>query len=196
MRFYNLHAPDQVRLFHVPAGSIRRWDEEVLVYDVRVAADRVLRHYSFYRRWFEVNCSLDLQGRFVIEPGPVEWSFNCDICTPLFTQGDAAYDFDLWLDVLVGPDGRTHAVIDEDDFAKAVRLGWCTPDEEAGARRGLADLLAVIEGEGLVPFLERYCRFGPVDGAPVQPRFERLPLAEVTPLQLPQRERLRGCGAR
>ncbi len=189
VRFFNYHAPDTVRAFTVPAGSIRRWDDHAVVYDVRVGPDQILRHYSFPDRWFEVNCSMDLDGRFITEPGPVDWSFNCDICTPHFIMGDDLYNMDLWLDVLVAPDGRSFAVIDEDDFAVAVRMGWPAETERDGARAGMADLLGILRSEGLVSFLDRIAPFAPLPAFPQQPPMERLPIAQFPMLQPGERGR-------
>lgn len=46
---YDLHLPDEVRVFTVPASGVRRWDPEAVVYDVRLG-DIVLRHYAFADR--------------------------------------------------------------------------------------------------------------------------------------------------
>lgn len=178
-RFYNVHAPGEVRLFTVPERGIRRWDAQVIVYDVRVGVDLVLRHYSFGDRWFEVNCSLDLDGRFVTEAGPIPWTFNCDICTPHALAGPDACNMDLWLDVLVGPDGWSHRVIDEADFAEAIRQGWLSDAERDGARAGLAELLGLIRSGELLPFLEQICPFQRVAESERQPPMERLTLAQL-----------------
>src|SRR5947209_14267489 len=102
MEAFELHTlclPEDLTLWTVPTGAIRRWDETVQVYDVLVESGRVLRHYAFYDRWFEVNCTLDDRGRFVTEPGPIDWCFNIDVCTPLFSTGNRGYSVDLCLDV-------------------------------------------------------------------------------------------------
>lgn len=177
-RFFNLHLPGEVVLFRMPSHSVRRWDNEAVVYDVRIG-DLVLRHYGFKNHWFEVNCTLDLSGRFITEPGPIDWCFNCDIATPTFTEGTDGYSVDLCLDVLAGPDGRTHVVIDQEDFAEAIARGWISPAEEAGARNGLADLLQIINTTGLVHFLHQVYPFGDVSDAGVQPLFEKLKLSQV-----------------
>lgn len=132
-------------MFYVPERGIKRWDEESLVYDVRIG-DQIRRHYSFTNRWFEVNCSLDLAGRFVTVSGPglIDWTFNCDISTPHFVIGPDVYNMDLWLDILVASDGRARRVIDEDDFAEAIQQGWLTEEERQGAQSGLAQLLGVV----------------------------------------------------
>lgn len=195
MRFFNYHAPDEVRLFLVPPGGVRRWDDQAVVYDVQIGRDRILRRYSFAHRWFEVNCSLDLHGRFVTEPGPIDWCFNCDISTPHFRVGADVYNMDLWLDVLVAPNGREHAVIDEDDLAEAIRLGWPTELEQAGARAGLADLLGVIKSQGLVGFLDQVCPFVSVSANGEQPPMERMPVAGFPWLRRGEREKWFGRNA-
>lgn len=100
---HDFHPPDEVRVFAVPAAAIRRWDDATLVYDVLLDG-LVLRHYAFMDHWFAVNCTLDRRGQFVTELDPIDWCFNCDITTPLFSVGSNVYTVDLALDVLVGPD--------------------------------------------------------------------------------------------
>lgn len=167
--YYDFHPPHEVRAFDVPAASIRRWDDAVFVYEARIG-DLVLRHYAFAERWFVVNCTLDLDGGFVVESGPLAYTFNCDIATPVFNVGTTLHSVDLSLDVLVAPDGKTHLLIDEDEFAEHCRNGWLTPAEQHGARRGLHDLLAIVRGEGLVAFLDRLVPFGAVRAVPPSPR--------------------------
>jgi hypothetical protein len=158
-RFYTLALPDDLTLWTVPGGAFRRWDDSFLVYDVLVESGLVLRHYSFYDRWFVVNVTLDTDGRFVPEPGPIDWCFNIDLCTPLFTVGHDGYDVDLCLDLLVAPDGRDYRLVDEDEFDHAMRNGWITSAEADGARNGVEELRGIIEGGRLVSFLEGICPF-------------------------------------
>ncbi|HVC34524.1 MAG TPA: hypothetical protein VNL16_13515 [Chloroflexota bacterium] len=189
-QFHNLHSPDEVRVFTVPTQALRRWDEEALVYDVQVESGLVLRHYALFSYWFEVNCTLGLDGSFVTEPWPIDWCFNCDVCTPFFAIGTDGYNVDLELDVLVAPDGRQHAVIDEDTFADAVQRGWITRAEQEGARRGLAGLIDLVETGKFLDFLGQTCPFDReiVSMAPpAGPRLRRS-LADVPPLD----PRLRG----
>lgn len=141
----------------------------MLVFDVRIG-EGILRNYSFTARWFEVNCTFDLDGQLRPEAGPVDWAFNCDICTPNLVQGHEVYNVDLCLDVLVEPDGVTFALIDKDDFAEAQAEGWLTAAELAGAKRGVGDLTAIIRNSGLRPFLERILSFDSVlDNVPQGP---------------------------
>ncbi|MHB0886770.1 MAG: hypothetical protein ACYC6V_07585 [Bacillota bacterium] len=186
--FHDLHLPDEVRVFAVPGAAVRRWDDEALVYDVRVPGGGALRHYSFYRRWFEVNCSLSPDGRFMAEPGPIEWSFNCDICTPCFSFGPAVYSVDLALDVLVGPDAHNRIVKDEDAFDGAVARGWLSATEATGARRGLDELLGLIDTGRFLAFLVEVCPFDRGYRPPKQPPPERLRMADVPLLARAGRE--------
>ena len=186
--YHDYHVPDDVCVFTVPATGVRRRDHQALVYDVRIG-DAVLRHYAFADRWFAVNCSLDRDGRFISEPGPIAWTFNCDIATPIIWHGEAVYHVDLALDVLVAADGREHVVIDAEDFAVAVQRGWFTTAEQQGARRGLADVLDIITNGGLLPFLDAVYPFGPAADAPSQPPPAHKTLAEVPLLHLAARAR-------
>jgi len=182
LRHYNLKAPDEVALFCVPACGIRRWDDEALVYDVRVCEAAGLRHYAFLRRWFQVNCSLDAAGHLITEPGPIDWSFNCDVATPVFALHGAAYSMDLELDVFAAPDGRRHFVRDEEAFAHSIARGWITPEEETGARRGLEELLAHMEAGTFLDFLDAVCPFHPIVDLPLQPPVLFYRLRDVPPL--------------
>jgi hypothetical protein len=47
LRFYNLHPPDEVRVFSIPARAIRYRDSRRLVYDLRVG-DLVLRQRASF----------------------------------------------------------------------------------------------------------------------------------------------------
>ncbi len=178
LRHYDFHPPEDVRVFTTSVSGLRRSDEKAVVYDVPLDG-LVLRHYAFYDRWFAVNCTLDARGRFVTEPGPIDWCFNCDITSPLFSVGKDLYSVDLFLDVLVGPDVRMHVTKDEDDLAHAIENGWLMAEEQAGARRGLEQLVEIMEGSGLVAFLEQVCPFQAMDDSTTPPPMTKLRLAEV-----------------
>jgi hypothetical protein len=160
-KFYNFHPPDEVRIFDVPSEGIRIWNDEMLAYDVAVE-DRVLRHFSFYTYWFEVNCTLMPEGQLGIEQGPIDWTFNCDICTPCFSKGNKIYDVDLCLNVLVGPDGKEFFVEDEQEFEHAVKAGWISAYEEQGARSGLHYLLSLIKAGNFLEFLSDTLAFSDI----------------------------------
>lgn len=188
LTYYNLHEPDDLRVFPVPLAAIRRWDDERLVYDVR-HGDLVLRHYSFSRYWFEVNCVLDLSGTFVPERGPIDWSFNCDVCTPCFNHGHHVYNVDLWIDVLVAPDGRAHVVKDLPAFEAAWSQGMLTAHERKGAQQGLQTLSEIIQAEGLIAFLQRHCLFEGLSRAPHALPMVRQPRAGAPLLDRAERHR-------
>jgi predicted RNA-binding protein associated with RNAse of E/G family len=184
--FYNLCLPDDVTCFLIPVEAIHRWDEITQVYDVLVGPGLVLRHYAFYRRWFEINCTLDLQGNFVTEDGPIPWSFNIDICTPFFSKGNCGFTVDLCLDVLVAPDGNQYVVKDEDDFAHATRQHWITDREYEGAQVGLADILQIVTRGSLLPFLREICPFDVRDAAS-QPQPEKPDFADFSEFNINDR---------
>ncbi len=81
--------------------------------------------------------------------------------------------------MLVGPDGRTHVLKDEDDLACAVKNGWLLPEEQAGARHGLEQLLGIIEGPGLVAFLEQVSPFRAMADGATPPPMAKLRLTDV-----------------
>lgn len=159
VRFYNLHPPDEVRIFHTPRQAIRRFDDVAKVYDVRVASGLILRHYSFFHHWFEINCTLSPSSEFVVEEGPIPWCFNCDIVTPSVLVDGDEYNVDLFLDVLVGPDGRRFFAKDKDEFDQAIANGWITGEEQTGARTGWEELLSLIQSGSFLSFLAEICPF-------------------------------------
>lgn len=178
LSYYTLALPDDLTLWTVPAQGIRRWNEEALVYDVGYGGT-ALRHYAFYHCWYAINCTLDRSGQFVTEKEPIDWCFNIDIGTPLFTRNNAAYDVDLCLDVLVGPDGREYVVKDEDEFEHAVKQGWVTAQEQEGARSGLKELLNIIQSGALLDFLHTTCPFHSMEDVLAQPPARKVPLEQV-----------------
>lgn len=196
LRCHNLKLPEEIAVFSVPVSGIRRWDDIALVYDVRIGEEFLLRHYAFYDRWFAVNVAMNRRGEFVIETrrDGIKWCFNCDIAAPLYSVGqDAAYTVDLEVDVLAETDGRTHVVMDEDDFARSIAAGWIDTHEAAGARAGLADLLAIIHSDdGLLGFLQSACPLeNAEEGAPLQPPPRMLWSLDDAPLLKPDVRRSR-----
>jgi len=186
LSYYTLALPDDLTLWTVPALGIRRWDEEALVYDVGYGKT-VLRHYAFYHRWYAVNCTLDRNGQFVTEKGLIDWCFNIDISTPLFTRNSAAYDVDLCLDVLVGLDGKEYIIKDEDEFEHAVEQGGITAHEQEGARSGLKELLNIIQSGTLLNFLHAACPLHSMEDVFDQPPARKVPLGQVPLLDIETR---------
>lgn len=80
-------------------------------------------------------------------------------------------------------------MVDEEEYAEASRNGWFTAAEQRGARDGLPDLLAIIDGDGLVPFLDAIWPFGSVADAPAQRPATSRRLAELPPLWTTNRNR-------
>jgi hypothetical protein len=102
IRDYDLHPPDDLRLFPMPKAGVLRFDDDVFVAELRYG-EIVVRHHAWRDRWFKINCTTDLEGRFV-ETGPP----------------DDVPPVDLWLDVLVHRNAVSHAVYDEDEFEDAI----------------------------------------------------------------------------
>lgn len=182
---YDFHPPDDVRLFRIPWHGVLLDRPEVLVYEVAVhdmgfRGQVVLRHYAFADKWFKVNVCLDLEGCFFDEESlPHPFCFNCDVSTPMLRRGDAVYAVDLWLDVLVRADGRTHVVVDEDQLREARAGGLLSAREADGARRGLAELVDLASSGRLIGHLHAIHPFGHCSGRPRNEPPMRLSDADV-----------------
>jgi predicted RNA-binding protein associated with RNAse of E/G family len=88
--------------------------------------------FTFPGAWHDV-------GRFHRADGTVTgWYAN--ICTPVEFRPDGWETTDLFLDLWWPPDG-TPQVLDEDEFAHAVREGWISPPWAARAREEMDRLL-------------------------------------------------------
>jgi len=125
-----------------------------------------LRHYSFPDRWWAANASMNLDGTLRTEFGPgTVFSYDCDITTPHFEAFGALCNIDLKLDVFLRPDGVQHVVTDQDDFERCIADGTIDDVDRAGAERGLAELLELIESQRFVALLDEVYPFGPVDDA-------------------------------
>ncbi len=154
LKIYNYHGLEDIRLFRVKTENVKLWNEQVLVFDVRNDNyNSILRNYSFYDKWFEINCTFDMKGNLLPENGPIEWSFNCDICSPCFSFENNIYNIDLELDVLVNPNGKDFIIIDEEDFKDEIKRNNITSFEEKGALAGLSNLIEIIKSGGLINFL-------------------------------------------
>lgn len=146
------------------------------------------RHYSFYDKWFEINITLDANGKLFTEPGPIDWSFNCDICTPCFSIGTNFFNIDLELDILVSNDGIEYVVIDEDDFDHVISQKLITENERNGARKGLENLFELISSGNLIAFLEDTCSFNDLISLSEPIPSNILQLSEVSILNVSERE--------
>lgn len=180
IRDYDFHPPDDLRLFPMPKAGVLRFDDDVFVAEVRYG-HIVVRHHAWRENWFKINCTTDLEGRFVETGAPDDvppFTFNCDIATPMVRSGDAVFAVDLWLDVLVRRDAVTHAVYDEGEFDDAIARDLLSAREQAGARAGLDELIDLIDRHALVDFLAELHPFGPTR-VPEAPAMRRVDLSEA-----------------
>ena len=141
-------------------------------------------HYSFAEHWFKINVTTDLAGNLV-ETGDADVSlaFNCDIATPMERENDRTYGVDLFIDVLVRADARSHVVGDEAEFEEMLDRGLVSRSEAQGARRGLRELLDLVESGHLRPWLHETAPFTP-SRPPVAPPMERGPIPERLQLRI------------
>jgi hypothetical protein len=175
---YDFH-PDEatVRIFRTPTPGIVRLEDSIAV-TVAIHNDVVLRHYSFAEHWFKINVTTDLAGNLV-ETGDAgfRFAFNCDIATPMERENDGTYGVDLFIDVLVRADTRSHVVVDEAEFEEMLERGLVSRAEERGARRGLRELLDLVESGDLLPWLDEKAPFLP-SRPPVATPMETGPIPE------------------
>ncbi|MBD3285375.1 DUF402 domain-containing protein [candidate division WOR-3 bacterium] len=93
----------------------------------------------------------------VFTPDGTFTGYYADINTPSEEREDGYWTKDLFLDLWIPPDRSKITVLDEDEFAEAVRNEWITADEIRGAEVELARLLAQFEKGQFPPdFLERF----------------------------------------
>lgn len=177
---YDLRPPQDLRVFPVPQRGILRADDDVLVTETVRDGD-VVRHYAFRHHWVKVHVRVDAHGQ-PSDPAAEGHAITCDIATPMRWEADAVYAVDLWLEVLVTAAGDSYVVVDEHDIDKAVEEQWLSEREAAAARHALDGLLAMIEGGGLLDFLDVAQPFAPpVDPPPAEIR--HVPLRQVPLLQ-------------
>ena len=175
---YDFH-PDEatVRIFRTPTSGVLRLEDGIAV-TMAVNDDVVLRHYSFAEHWFKINVTTDLAGNLV-ETGEAEFpfAFNCDIATPMERENDSTYGVDLFIDVLVRSDTRSHVVGDEAEFEEMLDRNLVSRAEGRGARRGLRELLDLVESGHLLPWLLEWAPFT-LNQPPLAPPMERGPIPE------------------
>jgi hypothetical protein len=100
----------------------------------------------------------------------------------MLRRGEAVFAVDLLLDVLVRSDGVTYEAYDQQELDDAVRRGWASEREAAGANTGLVELLALIEAGRLGVFLAEAQPFARVD-PPAAMAMQPVPLQQVPLLQ-------------
>jgi hypothetical protein len=177
---YDYHPPDRLQLFTIKRGGVLRADGEVLVTEA-LHGEVVLRHYAFADRWFKVNCTTDVVGRFTeagsTDGGSPPFAFNCDIATPMERDGNSIYGVDLFIDVLVRRDASSFYVGDEDEFVEMANQNLLSRAEQGAATGALSELLQLIETGRLLPWLDDFEPFGPCD-PPAAPPMERRDVPE------------------
>lgn len=181
---YDFH-PDEatVRIFRTPTSGVLRIEDQIAVTEA-IYDDVVLRHYSFAEHWFKINVTTDLAGDAVETGDPdVPFAFNCDIATPMERENDSTYGVDLFIDVLVRADTRSYVVGDEAEFEEMLDRGLVSRSEERGARRGLRELLDLVESGHLLPWLHERAPFMP-SRPPAAPPMERGPIPERLQLRV------------
>lgn len=160
---YDFH-PDEatVRIFRTPTSGVLRLEDKIAVSEA-IHGNVVLRHYSFADHWFKINVTTDLAGNLV-ETGDanVPFGFNCDIATPMEREDDSTYGVDLFIDVLVRADASSYLIGDEAEFEEMLDRGLVSRSEEQGARRGLGELLDLVERGHLLPWLHETAPFPPL----------------------------------
>jgi hypothetical protein len=124
---------------------VLRLDDSVAISEA--VYDRVvLRHYAFAGHWFKINITTDLGGCLTeTGDGARRFAVNCDIATPMEREGDSTFGVDLFSDVLVRQDAMSYVVADQDEFGEMLGCGVISAVEGRGARRGLRELLGLIE---------------------------------------------------
>ncbi|MBN2441052.1 MAG: DUF402 domain-containing protein [Spirochaetales bacterium] len=186
--FNNLHFPSEVRVSEFSEDCIRLHNATTLIYDIAIH-DLVLRHFVFYDKWFDIHCFLAKNGDFEILPGPIDCCFDCDISTPLFKLNNNFYNIDLEYDILVGSNGRTHKVTDEDEFMTAIENKWISPFEQNGARKGLEELISILNNQGLIAFLDNIYPFQGITCPGEPQRYYKKNIDEVGVLKMKERQK-------
>lgn len=158
---YDVKLPNTIEAYRISPESIRRNDEVAFVCDVLMPPHLegpALRHYSFPDRWWAANVPVDQDGTRLEGIGPNRlYAFDCDITTPHFVAFGALCNIDLKLDVFARVDGSKHIIEDFEDFENMIAEGWIDDYDRAGAESGLAELLAFMEEDALIDFLEDIC---------------------------------------
>ena len=165
---YDFHPPDELRVFTYGQQSVLQFDNTALVVEADYGGT-VLRHYAFPDRWFKINVTTDRAGNFVeeqVDTTPIPFCFNCDIATPMVSDGSTVFAVDLWIDVLVRADGPAYYIGDEDEFDDAIANGWLSQREADGARAGLTELIDIIERKQLMAFLSELQPFRSTQAPP------------------------------
>jgi len=85
-----------------------------------------------YKDWHDLGAIYDRDRRFK--------GYYCDICTPLKRTPDGYEMTDFFLDLWVFPDGR-YLVLDQDEFDRAMKKEWISPNQIAKVKAELENLV-------------------------------------------------------
>ena len=141
LNFAYRRLPDRVTYF--PAVVLSEFDEGLVIFNLLnpskplLVEDSILLDRGYMgvwfvsnRNWHDLGAIYDREKRFK--------GYYCDICTPI-KRISAGYELtDFFFDIWIFPDGR-YLVLDEEEFARAVKQGWMSPVQTFRSRRELRD---------------------------------------------------------
>jgi len=87
------------------------------------------------------------------------FAFNCDVTTPHYRHGDCLFTTDLCIDVLVGADGKSYRVEDEDQLPQAYERRQFGQLWYDGVLRELRAITALLERGELIQYLNDIAPF-------------------------------------
>ena len=162
MVVYEQHLPSEVRIFrHLQSPA--HIGCEAAVFDGLLHSPQgpvYCRSYRFFQRWLSVFITFDEDLTLTAGPDhPFPFAFNCDITTPHYRHGDCLFTTDLCIDILVGSDGRSYRVEDEDQLPQLYERGQFGQLWYERALRELRALTALLEKGELIHFLSRIAPF-------------------------------------
>lgn len=119
------------------------------------------RYYGFLDRWLSVFVTFDINDLSLTSYPESEFpfAFNCDMTTPHYAHGGALYTTDLHLDVLVLADGRSHQLVDVEEFEQAYAQDVFGEVWYGGARREAERVIQEVEGGRFMDMLQAVAPF-------------------------------------
>ena len=119
------------------------------------------RYYGFLDRWLSVFVTFDTRD-FSLTSYPGDdfpFAFNCDMTTPHYVDGSNVYTTDLLLDVLILPDGRTHRLVDVEEFEQTFSEGGFGGAWYDGTRREAERVVQEAESGRFIDILQDVAPF-------------------------------------
>jgi len=182
MVLYQLHLPSEVRIFKYNSEPTHADSHAVVMDSVAIEDDTATycRGYYFLDRWLSVFITFDERLELKADASHTfPFAFNCDITTPHYYQDDSVFTTDLYVDILVGTDGRTYQIEDVEDFQQAFALGVFGKGWYDNAKRGLDWLIGLLEHGQFVNFLNEVDPFPDTKPNCINPIAYRRHLSEV-----------------